>query len=562
MYPSTDTAFHIESPARVLIADDITAARLLLRRILEREGLIVSEADSAESAVEQAISWHPELILMDVQMPGPMDGFEALRVLRNDKRTTRIPVIVLSAAARDPQDIEKGFGLGADDYIVKPFNTNELVARVKTKVRAYRLETKLQERTTELEALARVGQSMNQALQLDSVADKLFDMARQRFPDAHLYLALTDKQMQPLVERRHLVDGPTQDQLAPHTLPGFVLAWGETVLVRSLSAAMPSVIFAGDPPGCQSGLGVAFIHMEKVLGVLALGSLKAGAFSSSDQRFLRSVAEQAALAVRNAQLFVELQQYVDNLEGMVRTRTDALRDAETQLIRADKLAALGTLAAGIAHEINNPLQAVLMNLELAIEDVDSERQVDRELLEQGKSEVQRIVRLVMRLLDFARPARQEITLISLNPVIEEVIVLLAHRLRNARVRVHKELNSNRTIMGSGDQLRQVLLNLVVNAQEAMPSGGDITIATGERYDDGEEPQLLLIVEDTGMGIAPENLEKIFNPFYTTKTNGNGLGMAVTHTIIESHGGKIWVESALGKGTRFTIALPLHHERQD
>ena len=291
------------------------------------------------------------------------------------------------------------------------------------------------------------------------------------------------------------------------------------------------------------------VHHGKVLGAVLIADRNLARFTESDLRVLRSIGEQAALAVRNVQLYEELGRYARDLEARVETRTIALRAANERLRRAETMAALGTLAAGIAHEVNNPLQPVLSSLEMTIENLDEGRPPDRELLEVAEREVRRIQRLVARLLGFARPDRQGMVALDLNGLVGEVLALAGKQLQHSRVSVVTELATLPNVSGNADQLKQVVLNLVINAMQAMPGGGTLTIRTYRR-----DNLVGLSVTDTGSGIAPDDLQRIFDPFFTTKSDGTGLGLAVSYQIIEAHGGQIEVQSQLSKGTEFTIWL--------
>jgi two-component system NtrC family sensor kinase len=265
---------------------------------------------------------------------------------------------------------------------------------------------------------------------------------------------------------------------------------------------------------------------------------------------LRSVGEQAALAVRNAQLHAALQDYAQGLENMVETRTSELRTAQAQLIHTEKLAALGRLAAGIAHEVNNPLQPILNCLEVAIEDAERLMPVDLESLRVAESEVQRIKTIVSRLLDFSRPSAEDRVLVNLHELVQEVLILTNRQLERMRVRVDAALEPVEPVTGSPTQLKQVLLNLVLNAVESMPGGGSVKIET---YPDRDG--VVIQVTDSGIGMDEEIIPQIFEPFYSTKGEGTGLGLSVSYGIIEGHGGHIEVESEPGKGSRFIVWLP-------
>lgn len=539
----------------VLVTDDNDQARLLLRHILEREGFQVEEAKDGLQALDKAAVLHPDLILMDVKMPN-MNGFEVVEKLRSDPRSARIPIIVVTAIAREPKDVAKGFGLGADDYLMKPFNNSELIARAHAKIRARRLEDKLHQRTQELETLVQIGTDLNQVLTIGAVADRLLAAILRYVPTTHAALALVAEDGRLTLERQNGLSLTPDDLIAQDTLSGYVLKFGEAMLVKDTNESNNiKSIFQGSD--CRSGIAVPFVHRGLVLGVVALGSLERSYFTMSQLRVLRSVGEQAALAISNALLFTQLRDYAQNLEAMVEARTAALQAAQKQLMLADKLAALGTLAAGVAHEVNNPLQPLLMNLEMAIEDLDADRPVDRELLEFAKNDVQRIKRIVSNLLDFARPGASSLEPTNVNDVVKEVMALAGKQLQHARVKVDLSLGELRKVAGSADQLKQVILNLVVNAMDAMPGGGKLTIRTAE-----QEGFVLITVQDEGMGIPAEKLPQVFDPFFTTKAHGTGLGLSISHSIIESHGGTITVESDVGKFTRFTVSLPVIKDKPE
>jgi two-component system NtrC family sensor kinase len=275
--------------------------------------------------------------------------------------------------------------------------------------------------------------------------------------------------------------------------------------------------------------------------------------NESDLRLLRSIGEQAALAVRNAQLYAELQSYAQNLEGMVQARTQELQTAQTQLIRTEKLAALGRLAAGIAHEVNNPLQPILNCLEVAIEDLEGGHTIDAEVLRVAEKEVQRIKSIVTRLLDFARPnTTGDTSEIDLHDLVREVLVLTAKQLEWMRIRLQTNLMPVPPLPGNPAQLKQVFLNLVLNAMEAMPDGGDLTVDLFLK-DEG----VAMTVTDTGIGMDGQTVSQIFDPFYSTKEDGSGLGLAVSYGIVQGYGGEIRVESHPGRGSRFEVWLPYH-----
>jgi len=538
----------------VLIADDEQSASVLLTRIFEREGFAVEIAKDGEIALEKARSLRPDLILMDVQMP-KINGFEVTRQLRDNPSTARIPVIFVTAAAREPSDVAHGLKLGADDYIRKPYNYHELLARAQSKMRARQLEDRLQRRSEELEALVRIGAELNQRLGLEDLTELILDIATQEFDATYAELVLFDPQGHPILVRdnRHgMLDPDTVLALLenPHSLLATVYRTGEPLLVPGPGDGPGALLAHLERYGLSSAMAAPLKHHGALLGTLSVGLHSGRSLSGSDLRMLRLIGEQAALAVRNAQLYAELQNYAQTLEDKVQQRSRELQAAQAELIRTEKLAALGRMAAGIAHEVNNPLQPILNCLEVAIEDSDAGRLVDSEILRVAENEVQRIKSIVSRLLDFARPGNSEHTLVDVHELVNEVLILTAKQLERAHVSVYTDLSDAPPVSGNSTQLKQVLLNLVLNAMEAMPDGGDLGVSV---Y--GEGGGTVIAVRDTGVGMDEETVAHIFDPFYSTKDEGTGLGLAVTYGIVEGHGGTIQVESHPGQGTCFTLWLP-------
>lgn len=537
----------------VLVADDERNAVVLLRHIFERDGFAVESAKDGPSALKMARDLRPDLILMDVQMP-KMDGFKVVELLRADPVTARTPIIFVTAAAREATDVAHGLKLGADDYIRKPYNYHELLARAHSKMRARQLEDRLQRRSEELEALVRVGAEFNQRLGLDELADLILLVAVEELGADYAELCLLDNQQQPILFKNSAMGScdPGQASLLlaeRSSAIGWVFGTGEPVL--SLPPGDPALVFDYLPSqNTNSVMAVPLYHHGSMVGIYVAGHTQPDHFSDTDLRLMRSVGEQAALAIRNAQLYAELRSYAQNLESMVEKRTEELRHTQAQLIRTEKLAAVGRLAAGIAHEVNNPLQPIMNCLEVAIEDIESGKVVDAEGLRIAEKEVQRIKTIVSQLLDFARPGTTDTSEIDLCDLVQEVLSLTRKQLERMNIDLVANLSQVPVYCGNSSQLKQVVLNLIINAMESMPEGGQLTIDLYTEHD-----AAVIAVIDTGVGIDSDAVAQIFDPFYSTKDNGTGLGLAVSYGIIEGHGGDIRVKSTPGQGSCFMIILP-------
>jgi two-component system, NtrC family, sensor kinase len=226
---------------------------------------------------------------------------------------------------------------------------------------------------------------------------------------------------------------------------------------------------------------------------------------------------------------------------------------EEQLQHSDKMASIGLLAAGVAHEVNTPLAGISSYTQILREQVPSS-DARAGLLDKIEKQTFRAAKIVNSLLNFARSGSGELQPLDMNKLVLDVLSLLEHQLEKARVMVRKELADDLPpVRGNESRLQQVFFNLVINARDAMPSGGWLTLRT--RLDDDDT--LVVEVGDTGQGIRREDIRRIYDPFFTTKGTGRGtgLGLSVSYGIVQEHGGAIFVESAPGKGTTFQVALP-------
>lgn len=244
----------------------------------------------------------------------------------------------------------------------------------------------------------------------------------------------------------------------------------------------------------------------------------------------------------------------ETLEGNIRSLEiahDDLKKAQDEVIRAEKMASVGRLAAGIAHEIGNPLGAILGYTNILQGGVSKEDEAD--YLRRIEREIQRINRIVIGLLDYARPGDRKIVDVDVNGIIRNSVDIVSSQKGFERFDIRLELDEVHIVKAETHQLQQVLINLLINASDAMPEGGTLTIKSEVRSRGWVE----ISVSDTGTGISEEEIKKIFDPFFTTKEpgKGTGLGLAICQRIIESFGGRIEVASKIGKGSRFTVLLP-------
>lgn len=242
---------------------------------------------------------------------------------------------------------------------------------------------------------------------------------------------------------------------------------------------------------------------------------------------------------------------VSILHDLTEIRELERRRVEQQLFESEKLAAVGRLAASIAHEVNNPLEAIKNALYLM--ESGSEGDKNSRFLEIARKETERVSHIIRQMLGFARRSG-EVDWVDVNQLIEETLVLLEKKLRQLRIRVNRNLDETLPkIRARADQLRQVILNLFINAQQAIQGGGEISINTS-RYEQALQPSILIQISDSGVGINEDDLNRIFEPFFSSGKKGTGLGLWVTQDIVRQHGGRIEVTSKVGRGTVFALIL--------
>jgi len=246
-------------------------------------------------------------------------------------------------------------------------------------------------------------------------------------------------------------------------------------------------------------------------------------------------------------------QWGTTLERRVEERTRELRETQGFLVQSEKLASLGKMAAGVAHEINNPLTSILLNTHLMLEKLDK-RHDFFENLSLIADETSRCTEIVKGLLEFARQNPPQKVSTDVNELIERTAQLLDNQASFQSIRIVRDIDpSLPPVKLDRNKIQQVFWNLILNAFEAMPKGGQLTVS-GRLSPDKKYVQIQFI--DSGVGIAKENINKLFDPFFTTKNSGTGLGLAVTYGIIEQHDGKIEVKSEIGQGTVFTLSFPV------
>jgi signal transduction histidine kinase len=320
----------------------------------------------------------------------------------------------------------------------------------------------------------------------------------------------------------------------------------------------------------KSFAAVPLFAKEKVRGGIAADNL----FSQSliTEKKLQSLmifANQAGLALENALMYEELKAFSSQMEERVRRATAELEETQKQLFQSEKLAALGKLSAGIAHEIRNPLTSIKILIHSLVDEMATEasREKDLRVIE---SEIQRVNKIIKQFLDFARPREPALEPTDILEVLQQTANLLSYEMEAQEISLQRSFPPELPrVLADKEQMMQVFLNLMLNAIQAMPQGGELCIAArlpGDGPQPAKEKRLMgkggrgnfveISIADTGVGIPEEIKGKLFEPFFSTKEEGIGLGLSIAQRIVEQHGGRIRAESISRKGATFFVELPV------
>lgn len=417
----------------------------------------------------------------------------------------------------------------------------------------------------QLRMLVRSGMILSAKLSLEEVLQRIVNMACKLMSAKYAALGVLDGKGG---LSRFITAGIEETAKQAIGLPpvgkgilGVLVREGKPLRLKNLMADPRSHGFPLHHPAMHSFLGVPVVSKGKVRGDLYVTE-KQGApeFSEEDETLAITLATQAAIALENASLYEEL-----------RRSYEELKQSQQLLVRQEKLASLGRLAAGLAHELNNPLSSVAGFAEALQRRVDTEEIGDPAVLTEWgqyvamiQDEVGRAAAIVRRLLDFARQREPAFSLVDLHDVVLRAVSFVERQasLENQRI-VVVPFPDGSVVRADAQMLQQVFLNLLTNALDAIESGGEIHIHARHRGEiiepAGEQVWLDVFVSDTGNGIPTENLARIFDPFFTTKEvgKGTGLGLAISQSIVEQHKGSIEVRShGVGKGTVVVVSLPL------
>ncbi|MEN8199331.1 MAG: response regulator [Thermodesulfobacteriota bacterium] len=534
MKPGSDRSY-----SEILVVDDTPVNLKLLMELLTTHGYKVRPATDGKMTIDAVAARKPDLILLDIKMPG-MDGYEVCRRLKQDEGTLDIPIIFISALAA-LEDRIKGFAVGGVDYITKPFQRDEVLARVRTHLQLYRmqkdLETLVDEQTKELRAAYLSLQKSEEEWQKTFSA--MSDMVS--ILDKDLRLVKSNKAMSDILGR------PSEELI------------GETCYK----------VFQGRTEPCE-GCNIVDIFNNPELDLEIVCQELNGRFISVSLSPIINVPGK-----------------VENIIYVGRDVTEQ-KKMEEALFVSEKMMTIAGLAAGVAHEINTPLSAILQSVQIIQMGLDPESEKNQK--EAGRHGIDLLhlrdylkekdldfflkgivdsadhaAVIIRNLLEFSRPEKGERIAANLDGLIDDAMVLvqadydLKKKYDIFRVNFVRESDPELpNIVCMSTEIKQVLFNLIKNAVHAMAgheeNGQPCLILRSRQVGD----MVRIEVEDNGPGVPEEIRSKIFDPFYTTKEvgQGTGLGLSISHSIIcDKHNGRIWLENGSDRGAKFVVELP-------
>ncbi len=522
--------------AHVLILDDEPPIVQLCERLLKRAGFTTEAFVSASEALDYMRYHAIDLLLVDIRMP-ERSGFDV--IVEVQQLQPEAAILIMTGFGTVETAIQ-ALKQGVDGLILKPFENSEELVRAVRQALADKQRKRDAARIQVLRPLFDVTERLLSETQYDRLLNLILSAVggHLRCENAAFY-EYDDTSMRLKVMAAEGKVLPEEASGEEGGLIGRTDAVGEPLLVSRNGAANPKWLKILEKEGLESVL-CAPINRSKVRGVLYAARAEGQtAFGEADWEMFLVLARQAAVALENARLYEELRAYVRRME-----------ESQQALIRAEKMAAAGRLTASIAHEINNPLQAVQNCVHLAARsELPAERR--EEYLRMAQNELDRLMNIIQRMLDFYRPGNLKPQATDLVELIHYVLELLAPQLERRNIRVTTDLPDDLpVVMAVRSQIQQVFLNLILNAYDAMPEGGDLRIAARRRQD-----MVDILFQDSGPGVPEEYRERIFEPFVSTKKGGLGLGLSVSCGIIEAHGGSLDLVPDAGPGACFRVSLP-------
>ena len=518
----------------ILVVDDEPGIALLCNRILKRAGYNVLSETNPRKAIEYLQHNHVDLLLVDIRMP-EVDGFDVTS--RAKRSQPDIAVLVMTGFGTVETAIH-ALRQGVDGLLLKPFEkSDELVASVEQALTDNRRKRETA-RAQALRPLFDASEKLFSETDTNTLIRLIVDEICEHLQCSNAaYYQIEDGKISVIAKRGKILQ-VAKANFAAH-------------LIHSVDSDGNPIILDATGPGEEEAqallsalkLGTAIltpIERSKLRVVLfAARDANTPSFRGADLELFLVLARQALVALENARLYAELRAYVRKVE-----------ESQQALVRSEKMAAAGRLTASIAHEVNNPLQSVQNCLHLAGRDDISQEKRD-EYFGLARTELDRLMKTMQRMLDFYRPSSTKFERVDVLELLAHVISLTSQQLGQRQIDITTEFpDSLPSIFAVSSQIQQIFFNLVLNAFDVMPGGGTLVIRA-KSVENGVEIQF----DDSGPGI-PDNLRNnIFEPFFSTKDGGTGLGLTVSYNIVTAHGGTLDLAEGSGAGACFRLFLP-------
>jgi signal transduction histidine kinase/DNA-binding response OmpR family regulator len=557
-------------PEQILIVDDEESIRSVLSQFLADAGCKPRMAGTAEEALSLLTKESYAAAIVDIVLPG-MDGLQLLQEIKRSSPDTEVVIMTSYASLGTAVEAIRN---GAYDYLQKPFeDLDDVWATVRRALEKRALIRDLENSNRELlisvrrqKCLIGAGRAMSAITSLCEILDFFIGLVADELDvDRASILLLNEKTGEmKIAASRGLAEEVVQSARVKigEGIAGWVAREGKPILVTDvetdprIKVPISNTNFASFI-SAPIVLSVPIQLEEKVLGVINVTNRRSGVpFEEEDMAFLYSLAGQAAVSIESSRNYEELQEAYQSL-----------KTTQKQLVEAERLNAVGQMAAGVAHDFNNLLSGILgstqlLNVELNSPDVDiSSLRSALELIENLSLQGAATVRRIQEYSRIRKDVPSET--VDLNAVVKNVVDMTRTKWKDecesqgVHIGIRLELGTIPETLGNASELAQVVSNLIFNAVEAMPEGGELRLRT---FGEGED--IRLEVSDTGIGMSKEVKEKIFEPFFTTKEKGQGLGTSVIYGIIARHKGEIKVASEEGSGSTVQISLPVYAVRKE
>lgn len=521
----------------ILVVDDEPGIALLCKRILVRAGYEVTSETDPRVAIERLQEIHFDLLLVDIRMP-EVDGFDVIsraKIVQPD-----IAVLVMTGFGTVETAI-RALRQGVDGLLLKPFEKSQELLQA---VRQALSDNQRKRDTARLSALRPLF-NVTETLFAETDRNRLLDLIVTAICD-HLhcsnvaYYEVNDENVTIIAQRGKVLQVDSSN-------------FAEQLVRRVDVDGDPIVINATGPGEADAqsllstlGLGAAILipvarsDLHSVFFAARDASAAERPFRGADLEMFFVLARQAVVAMENARLYADLRDYIRRVE-----------DSQQAMLRAEKMAAAGRLTASIAHEVNNPLQSVQNCLHLAgREDLPPEKR--REYFELARNELERLMKTMQRMLDFYRPGATRVERVDVLDLLKHVLSLTSQQLGQRQIQVITDLpDSLPAIYAVSSQIQQIFFNLILNSFDAMPAGGNLTISAR-----GSNQGVEMTFQDNGPGIPEDRRNNIFEPFFSTKEGGTGLGLTVSYNIVTAHGGTLELANQNGSGACFRLFLPM------